>query len=295
MRSKLLAGALMVALSAQSYSAHASAIDTDPPEDATHPAAFAEVAVPSHGVQLLGTLYLAAGAGAHPTAIIYHGFPGFELNGDLAQVLRRAGYDVLIAHYRGSWGVAGSFSYQHAIEDADAEVAWVRSPEVAARYHMDPSRVVVLGHSLGGFMALSAAAHEPAIIAAVSISGASLGSRLANLQPADEDKAVAQSVVRADPVEYLALSGTSPAALAREVFDHRAQWTFQSLAPALGKRPVLLVTAQDRTGPASEALLRTLRSAGNTRSQQIEFPTDHPYSDHRIALERAILGWLAHP
>ena len=295
MRSMLLAVTLAAAVCAQPLTAHASPIDTDPPADATNPAAFAEVAVPSHGVQLLGTLYIAAGAGPHPTAIIYHGFPGFELNGDLAQVLRRAGYNVLIAHYRGSWGVAGSFSYQHAIEDADAEMAWVRSPEVAAKYHIDPSRIVVLGHSLGGFIALSAAAHEPAIIAAVAISGASLGSRLAGLAPKDENKAVAQYAARANPVEYLALAGTSPEALAREVFSHRAEWTFQSLAPALGRRPVLLVTAQDQSGPDSEALLQTLEAAGNTRSQHLQFPTDHPYSDHRIALERAIVGWLDHP
>lgn len=295
MRSKFLAVTLAAAVCAQPFAAHASPIDTDPAPDATHPASFAEVAVPSHGVQLLGTMYIAAGAGLHPTAIIYHGFPGFELNGDLAQVLRRAGYNVLIAHYRGSWGVAGSFSYQHAIEDADAEVAWVRSPKVAAQYHIDPDRIVVLGHSLGGFIALSAAAHEPAIIAAVAISGASLGSRLATLAPADEDRAVEQYAARANPVEYLALSGTSPEALAREVFNHRAEWTFQSLAPALGKRPVLLVTAQDRSSPDSEALLQALEAAGNTRSQHLEFATDHPYSDHRIALERAIVGWLVHP
>lgn len=295
MRSTFLSGlSLAAVLLAQAHPAPASPLDTDPPADTAHPASFAEVAVPSHGVQLLGTLYIAAGAGAHPTAILFHGFPGFELNGDLAQVLRRAGYNVLIAHYRGSWGVSGTFSFQHAIEDADAEVVWVRSAAVAAQYHIDPARIVVLGHSLGGFIALSAAAHEPAVVAAVAISAASLGSRFANVRPADRDKAVRQYVVRANPVEFLALAGTSPQALGREVFDHRAEWSFQHLAPELGKRPVLLVTAHDGSGPASEALLQALRSAGNTRSQHLEFPTDHPYSDHRIALERAILDWLAH-
>jgi hypothetical protein len=42
---------------------------------------------------------------------------------------------VLAVHYRGSWGVPGGFSIQHAIEDADAEVEWLRSDAIAARYH----------------------------------------------------------------------------------------------------------------------------------------------------------------
>jgi hypothetical protein len=33
--------------------------------------------------------YMAAGADPHPAAIIYHGFPGYEQNLDLAQTLPR--------------------------------------------------------------------------------------------------------------------------------------------------------------------------------------------------------------
>jgi uncharacterized protein len=272
--------------------ASASPLDTDPPADAANPASLVEIAVPSHGVQLLGALYTAAGAGLHPTVIIYHGFPGYEQNLDLAQVLRRAGYNVLAVHYRGSWGVPGTFSFQHAIEDADAQVEWLSSPAVAARYHVDTSHIVVIGHSLGGYLALSAAAHNPRVAAVVAISGASLGHRFADLGVGERDKAVAQYVARSNPVDLLPLARTSASALGGEVFDHRAQWDFQVLAPALGKRPVLLFSASDGTGPNSTALLQTLVAGGNTRSRHIEIKTDHPYSDHRIALEHGILDWL---
>ena len=96
------------------------AISKDPPSAAAPAASFVEITVPSHSEQLLGVFYLAAGPGPHPAAVIFHGFPGYEQNLDLAQALRRAGYNVLAVHYRGSWGVKGSFSFQHAIEDADA-------------------------------------------------------------------------------------------------------------------------------------------------------------------------------
>lgn len=291
MRSAFLAGILLVTATLHAQSAP-SAIFADLPADSANPASLVEIAVPSHGAQLLGAFYLASGAGPHPTAIIYHGFPGYEQNLDLAQALRRAGYNVLAIHYRGSWGVSGTFSFQHVIEDADAEVEWITSAEVVAKYHVDPTRIVVIGHSMGGYAALSAAAHNTRVAAAISISGASLGHRFADLKPEDRGKAIAQFAGRADPADLLPLAGTSANALGGEVFDHRNEWDFLKLAPALGKRPVLLITANDGTAPNSEALFKALKQAGSANSAHVEFKTDHPFSDHRIALETAILNWL---
>ncbi len=291
MRSALVAGALLTAAALQAQTSD-SAISADPAVDSNNPASLVEIAVPSHGAQLLGALYLAAGSGPHPTAIIYHGFPGYEQNLDLAQTLRRAGYNVLAVHYRGSWGVSGNFSFAHAIEDADAEVEWISSAEVAAKYRIDPARIVLIGHSMGGYMALSAAAHHSGVAAAVSISGASLGHRFAGWKAEDKDKAVAQYAGHANPVDLLPLAGTSASALGGEVFDHRNEWDFLKLAQAIGKRPVLLITANDGTGPNSEALLEALKGNGNGQSLHIEMKTDHPFSDHRIALEESILTFL---
>jgi uncharacterized protein len=280
---------MAAALNAQTSS---SPISADPPADPTNPGSLVEIAVPSHGAHLLGAFYLASGSRPHPAAIIYHGFPGYEQNLDLAQALRRAGYNVLAVHYRGSWGVSGNFSFQHAIEDADAEVEWITSPEVAAKYRIDPTRIVLIGHSMGGYMALSAAAHHDGVAAAIAISGASLGSRFASLKPEDKDQAVAQYAGRTDPADLLPLAGTSAKALGGEVFDHRHEWDFLKLAPALGKRPILLITANDGTGPNSEALLQALKGYASTQSRHVEMKTDHPFSDHRIALEDTILTWL---
>ncbi|HEX4580627.1 MAG TPA: DUF1749 domain-containing protein, partial [Acidobacteriaceae bacterium] len=84
------------------------------PPSASVPAATQQMSLPSHGSALLGILYLAAGAGSHPTAVIFDGFPGYEQNLDIAQTLRAHGWNVLAMHYRGSWGVKGKFSFEHA-------------------------------------------------------------------------------------------------------------------------------------------------------------------------------------
>ena len=125
------------------------------------PAAMQQMLLPSHGSTLMGVFYLAAGAGPHPTAILFHGFPGFEQNLDLAQALRAHGWNVLAMHYRCSWGVKGDFSFTHAAEDADAQVQFLLDPANVAKYLVDPHRIVVIGHSMGGYIAASAAAHAP--------------------------------------------------------------------------------------------------------------------------------------
>jgi len=37
-------------------------------------------------------------------ARLLHGLPGYESSGDLAQSIRRAGWNVVFFHYRGTWG-----------------------------------------------------------------------------------------------------------------------------------------------------------------------------------------------
>lgn len=93
-----------IAVLAQSVPA---AIYTDPTPDAVHPAAMAVLHIPSHGVLINGILYSPPGSGPHPTIVICHGLPGNEKNLDLAQALRRAGWNAVTFNYRGSWGSPG--------------------------------------------------------------------------------------------------------------------------------------------------------------------------------------------
>src|SRR6202046_1570215 len=185
----VVAGLLLLLLSfvqavhAQSQRVTA-AISSDPAPDKANPASMATVQVPSHGALLNGLVYVAAGAGPHPVVVLLHGFPGNEKNLDLAQVLRRAGWNVLYFDYRGSWGSPGGFSFTHCIEDAQAAVAWLRDPANAAKYRVDPQTIALVGHSMGGFVALEVGAQDPAIQAIVGISAADMGiSSVVHLPP----------------------------------------------------------------------------------------------------------------
>src|SRR5581483_4523391 len=134
------------------------AIFTDPPQDRAHPASMEVLHIPTGGVEINGVAYLASGAGAHPTLVICHGLPGNEKNLDLAQAVRRAGWNAITFNYRGSWGSPGSFRFAQVPEDASAVLAWIRRPDVAGRLRVDPHRIVLAGHSMGGWATARAAA-----------------------------------------------------------------------------------------------------------------------------------------
>ena len=138
------------------------ALYADPPRDARHPARNEVLHLPTHGVRVNGVAFLAAGAGRHPTFVFFHGLPGNEKGHDLAHALRRAGWNVVTFNYRGSWGSPGSFAFDHTLEDAAAVLGYLRDPANARTLGVDTSRIVVGGHSMGGWVAaMTAVARGP--------------------------------------------------------------------------------------------------------------------------------------
>jgi uncharacterized protein len=295
--SRLRSAALCAAIAAASFSAIAqlpAALTTDPPIDKTAPARMDAFQIPSHGEKLNAIAYLAAGAGPHPAVILLHGFPGNEKNLDLAQAIRRAGWDVLFFNYRGSWGSPGTFSFAHAIEDTQTAVAYLREPANATRLRVDPKRIVVIGHSMGGFMAAYAGTHDPAILATGMISAANFFDwSKAGQQPGDDKGNVTRLAARLEEEDILPLAGCTGESLAAEMIAHSKEWNYRDYTAMFGQRPLLIVNSDDGLAPMSEPLVPMLQGIGNTHVTLLHLPTDHSYSDHRVALETAVLNWLA--
>lgn len=272
-----------------------TAIVADSPQDKEHPAHSAEFILPSHGEKLTGIFYAAAGAGDHPTVVLFHGFPGFEQNMDLAQALRRAGWNVLTLHYRGSWGVGGDFSLEHSMEDADTILDYVLSDEAAKKYYIDRKRVAVVGHSMGGFMALSATAHHPTVLGVVGMGTWDLTepARLSKSLTEKERFDVIEKESSEELADFVPLRNYSPEKLAREILTHTDAWDLINFVPTLATRPVLLLTSNDGSETGSTRLVEALKTAGNKQAQKIYTVTDHGFNDKRIYLETTVLNWLA--
>lgn len=281
----LLAAALAVVVGCTTPSNEFDPVTQSPPQAGGPPASNIELVIPSHGERLPGYLMLAAGPGAHPAALLLHGYPGNEKNLDLAQSLRRAGVHVLFIHYRGAWGAEGTFRIDHMHRDALAALEYLR--DHVGLYRIDPARITVIGHSMGGFAALRTAAADDRVACAVGIAAANLG---AYAQRSAERKA--GFAVYSD--NLFMLEGWDGATALQELEANAEAFQLGSLGPALGERPVLLVTgAEDNVVPVSvQRDLAERWGADVPALTTLEIPGDHAFAGNRLALQRAVIEWM---
>jgi uncharacterized protein len=268
----------------------------DPAPALRPPASMEELAIQSHGARINGFMYVAAGSGPHPIVIFLHGYPGNERNLDLAQAVRRAGYNALFVDYRGVFGSGGTFSQTHSLEDVAALLAWIRAPETVAKYHLDPTRIALVGHSFGAWLALFSGAHEPPGVCIAAFAAWNAGwaasrfaahpeERTESLAYYRETTDVAGGPIRANPDELLA-----------DMTDHAAAWNYVSQANALKSHALLLVAAtrdSSEENPERHAeLAEAIRKEGGKLVHVVTFEDDHPFSSHRIALADTLTHWL---
>ncbi len=175
LRSLVAAAALWTFAAALAQGSVEDALLADPEPHPTHPQSVAELTIPSHGARLPGHIYLANGPGPHPTVVLLHGLPGAERNLDLAQALRRHGFNTLFFHYRGAWGADGDYRFTQLPDDALAVLDWLREKEQVESLRIDPDALSVLGHSVGGYTALATGARDAGLACVVSLAPANLG------------------------------------------------------------------------------------------------------------------------
>ncbi len=269
-------------------------ITMDPePVDWAYPPAIATVVINSHGDDMNGIIYISQGAGPHPTVVMLHGYPGDEKNLDLAQAIRRTGWNVLFFHYRGAWGSAGTLSVDHALEDVVSALDFLDLPASQRDYRVDPGRVALLGHSFGAYVAL--------------LSGAQLASvrRIAVMAPFNmgrwaydhDQEAWAGMAADLEQGGHGAIHSDFNAEQFAAMRAHPELYDPLTQADKFDGKSVLVVEgSRDRDAPPAEhcePLVRQLQERGRANLTRGSLDADHVFSSARIALARLIAGWLA--
>lgn len=195
------------------------------------------------------------------------------------------GWTVITFNYRGSWGSPGSYRFAGDLEDADAVLAWVRDAKNAAALGLDTKRIVLMGHSLGGWATALTAAHDKGLVGAALISPGNIG--LIGKLP----RATAIKVFGNNGME--ALADTSAAIMADEAIANADAFDFVKAGPRLTATPLLVITSDDGLAAPAEALVKGATAAGNAHVTTVHVATDHSYSDARVRLESEIIRWLA--
>ena len=260
------------------------AIYTDPPHDHAHPAGMEVLHIPSGRVKINGVAYTAAGARPHPVLVLMHGLPGNEKNLDLAQAVRRAGWTVVTFNYRGSWGSPGNFSFAGNLDDAKAVLAYLRDPANAAHLAIDPHRIVLAGHSMGGWVTAMTAERDPDLAGAILICAANMGA---------EGRGARAEVVAMAADNMESLAGVTAESMADEMIANRDRFDWMPGAAGLARQPLLVLTADDGLAQQGDSLVAAVRTGREAHVQAVHVATDHSWSGARIRLEQEVISWLS--
>ena len=282
---------LLLSTPAVSAGNDANPLIADPTPDNMLPPSIEELSFESDGKRLSGLLYLANGLGPHPTVILLHGLPGNEKNLDIAQAVRRAGFNVMFFHYRGAWGSEGDYRLSYLVDDVRAALNFLR--DHATRYRVDTLKLSLLGHSMGGFAALAYGSKDPSLVCVGAMAPANLGLMAEGIR-AGEPGAL-QFLEYAD--DLFMLRNFSGERMRTDLLSVPA-WQIDTrlFAPGLRGKSVFMIAGKDDfVTPVVSMFDPTV--AAYKRDPAIDLrhftiPGDHSFSWSRIQLTELILGWL---
>ena len=268
-------------------------VTSDRPEfDKNFPPTMDPVIFKSEGEKIVGTMFITDGEGPHPTILLLHGFPGNETNFDLAHTFKRAGFNVFVFHYRGTWGSSGEFSFENGITDTKNAIEFLRHPDVCKAYRIDPSDIRIIGYSMGGFFGFYNALQFSDIKKIAFIAGFNFG-LFAKMLPSIEnaEEMTIDSLKKGSAI----LSKADPEKLFGQIKQNYEKWDLLSYVDKMKDKNIFLISAKfDTIAPAEihhQPLMQALKmNKINFEEKNIE--TGHGLANKRIELATVLVNWL---
>jgi len=261
--------------------------------DADYPPAIVELTIDSGGYRLPALAYLADGKGPHPTVVLLHGFPGNEKNLDIAQSLRRAGFNVVFFHYRGAWGADGEYSVVTLPDDVAAVLEYLRTPETVEKLRVDTGHLSLLGHSMGGYASLAAGARDKALVCVGAMSPGNLGDFKRAIEAGDP---AGDSFLQYADSLFM-LRGYSGAKMKSELAGAAMEEIdLRGYGPGLVGKSVFLVNGDKDTVTPPDTMFKPIvevyqRTPG-LALEALVISGDHSYSWSREELTVLVEAWL---
>ena len=247
------------------------------------PASVVELTITSDKSRMPGIAYLAAGSGPHPTVLLLHGYPGNEKNLDVAQELRRQGWNVVFFHYRGAWGAEGEFSFRGAERDVQVVLGYMSDQANAQRLRIDPKRISLVGHSMGGHMAIAGIYDNPQVNCAVAYDPVNLGAKGSGIF---SDPATAKMWRDYSDTLFM-LQGWSGDKAEREIIQHGADLDLVKRANKLNNRPLMIIPADTQVVPMAlhiDPLIAVHQAIEGNQFAYRLIDDDHSFSATRLEL-----------
>jgi pimeloyl-ACP methyl ester carboxylesterase len=238
------------------------------------------------------------------TVVLLNAFPGGRIakglssrEQSLAVALANSGYGAVRFNYIGTWANTGLFSWFGGVRDTEAVLRFLRTEE-ARSLGIDGSRIVLVGHSYGGWVALMTAARDPTVRCVAVMASANMGiggKRIRDSLDAYKRSVAFYEEVLSDPKHPVrAISAT---ALADDTIEHAEAWDLRSNVEQLRSRQLFFISAgQDQFAPRAiyvQPLIDELRRSNATmvRAAIIE-GADHNFELHGPQVNEMVEGWI---
>lgn len=279
----------VIALIAGAFGLAASDYFTDPVSvEREHAPTMTELVIPYEGGVMTGLYYGAGGPGPKPTIILLHAFPGFEKNLDMAQALRRRGYNILFFHYRGTWGSGGHYSWSNSLEDVHTAVDYLKEEKNAQAFKVDTGNIILVGHSWGGMLSIKAGAARDDIRCVASIA------------PEDWTQWLGSKEDQQTIINYLngihSVEGYPSEKALQDLIDEQQKWQLSNIVQDIGNKKFLLVSGEWDTAfddDMRKKMVSLARAAGTKEITSFTVESaDHSFSARRIELITRTGHWL---
>ncbi len=248
-----------------------------------------ELTFNSHGKRMSGFIYQAAGIGPHPTVLLLHGYPGNEKNLDVSQALRKQGFNVVFFHYRGAWGSEGEFSFLNAEEDVQTVLNYMNIN--AADLRIDKRLISIVGHSMGGHMAIAGILDNPSVKCAIAYDGANLGVNDVGMFDDPETTIPWKEYSNS----LFMLNGWSGKKAEDELKKYSKDLNLVRRVNSLKGRPVLLIPASTDVIPMKshiKPLFKALKQTNNSKISYKLIDDDHSFNSSRDELIQTSIKFL---
>jgi len=117
------------------------------------------------GAEISALLFVPSGGSIHPAVVLYHGVTATkETMLEFAEHFAANGFIVLAYDHRSHGESTGDFTWEGMVEDSKTALEILR-----ARNDVDSDRIFLMGHSMGGMIAIMTAAIDGSIRAVVDL------------------------------------------------------------------------------------------------------------------------------
>ena len=244
-------------------------------------ASMIELQIPSNESLIQGFMYKANGGQKHPTLLLLHGFPGNERNLDLAQIVRAHGWNVVYFNYRGAWGSQGKFGFENCVQDVVNVVEYCKKNQDYLQ--IDTSRIVLFGHSMGGWVCLKALEQLPGVKKGFALSTWDIYSDFKKVQ---SDTAVLKNTMDNLDINFVL---NSPAKELFMPFSIKPEYfNLTSHTSELANKQIIMLDEHTFNKKIADAIKKD-----NTAYFEYQvWQTDHPFTNKRVALTKLLLAFL---